>query len=260
MSSPKPPAATSSDSGGVILIVEDEPSLRESIAYHLKSEGYTVETAADGVRALGIARERKPDLVLLDIMLPGMNGLQVCRALRDELNTIVIMLSAKGDELDRVLGLELGADDYLAKPFAMRELVAHVRAMLRRSRMARAESAPPNGLDTENAAAASGERQLIHAGDVEIDVPRRQVSLGGASLSLKPKEFDLLVYFARHPGIVLSRDALLREVWGYDYPVDTRTVDVHVRWLRQKIETEPSAPIRIETMRGHGYRFVTHES
>ncbi len=252
MRSPEPAAR--------VLVVDDEPNIREMVAINLRREGLDVIFAEDGLDAVDKAREHEPDLIVLDIMMPGMDGFEVCRTIREESTVPIILLSARGEEIDRIVGLELGADDFLVKPFAMRELVAHVRAMLRRSRMARAESAPPNGLDTENAAAASGERQLIHAGDVEIDVPRRQVSLGGASLSLKPKEFDLLVYFARHPGIVLSRDALLREVWGYDYPVDSRTVDVHVRWLRQKIEQDPSAPNRIETMRGHGYRFVTHDA
>jgi DNA-binding response OmpR family regulator len=147
----------------------------------------------------------------------------------------------------------MGADDYLTKPFAMRELVARVRAMLRRVRMT--TSASQSG----SVPAATHKEEVIRAGDIEIDVPRRQATVNRAAISLKPKEFDLLLYFARHPGIVLHRDALIREVWGYEFPVDSRTVDVHVRWLRQKIETDPSLPLRIETVRGHGYRLVSHD-
>jgi len=238
-------AATSPVTGGVILIVEDEPSLRESIAYHLKSEGYTVETAADGVRALGIARERKPDLVLLDIMLPGMNGLQVCRALRDELNTIILMLSAKGEELDRVLGLELGADDYLAKPFAMRELVARVRAHLRRAARDRVVVEIP--VDEED---------VVTAGEVAVDRRNRSATVNGTPVALKPREFDLLAHLVSHPKTALTRDVLLRDVWGYDFPMDTRTVDVHIRWLRLKLEQLGAKDVAIETVRGHGYRLA----
>ncbi len=244
-----------------VLVVDDEPNIREMIAINLRREGLDVVFAEDGLAAVDQAREHQPDLIVLDIMMPGMDGFEVCRTIREESTVPILLLSARGEEIDRIVGLELGADDFLVKPFAMRELVAHVRAMLRRSRMTHgplAGQATPQG--GQGPSDEPVQRQLIQAGDVEIDVPRRHVSLGGASLTLKPKEFDLLLYFARHPGIVLSRVALLREVWGYDYPVDTRTVDVHVRWLRQKIEQEPSTPIRIETMRGHGYRFVTHES
>ena len=245
MSAPKPLAETSPTPGGVILIVEDEPSLRESIAYHLKSEGYTVETAADGVRAVGIARERKPDLVLLDIMLPGMSGLQVCRAIRDELNTIIIMLSAKGDELDRVLGLELGADDYLAKPFPMRELVARVRAHLRRAARDRVVVEQP--LDRDD---------VVVAGDVAVDRRNRSATVNGVPIALKPREFDLLAHLVSHPRTALTRDVLLRDVWGYDFPMDTRTVDVHIRWLRLKLEQLGAKDVTIETVRGHGYRLT----
>ena len=245
MSSPKPPAATTPASGGVILIVEDEPSLRESIAYHLKSEGYTVETAADGTRAVAIARERRPDLVLLDVMLPGMNGLQVCRAIRDELNTIIIILSAKGEELDRVLGLELGADDYLAKPFPMRELVARVRAHLRRA--ARDRIIVEHPVDRE---------EVVVAGDVAVDRRNRSATVNGVPVALKPREFDLLAHLVTHPRTALTRDVLLRDVWGYDFPMDTRTVDVHIRWLRLKLEQLGAKEVAIETVRGHGYRLA----
>jgi DNA-binding response OmpR family regulator len=215
--------------------------------------------ATTGPAALAAARSLEPDLIVLDVMLPGIDGLQVCRELRAESTVPILLLSAKGDEVDRVIGLEIGADDYLAKPFAMRELLARVRAMLRRSRMA-----PPAAATVGDGAAQSdstrpGEPAVpaaIADGDLIIDAARRRVTLGNEELLLKPKEFDLLFHLARFPDIVHSRDALLRSVWGYDFPIDTRTVDVHIRWLRQKIEADPSRPARIETVRGVGYRFV----
>jgi DNA-binding response OmpR family regulator len=206
-----------------------------------------VQLAKDGQEGLAMARAIQPDVIVLDVMLPVIDGFEVCRALRAESTVPILLLSARGEEVDRVLGLEFGADDYLTKPFAMRELIARVRALLRRSRITTAavpESSRP-----------SAEQPLI-AGALTIDPARRQASLAGTPLNLKPKEFDLLRYFARHPGIVLSRDALLREVWGYDFPIDTRTVDVHIRWLREKLEEDPSRPRWIETLRGVGYRFV----
>lgn len=245
-----------------ILLVDDEPALLEAVGYTLRREGYDVSMVATGVDALTAARSGQPDLVVLDVMLPGMDGLQVCRALRSESNVPILLLSAKGEEVDRVVGLELGADDYLSKPFAMRELLARVRAMLRRARMTDAPLADGNGRGTPLVTVVppppEGESiaPTLTAGDLSIDPARRRATLAGRPLTLKPKEFDLLHYLVRHPGIVLSRDALLRRVWGYDYPVDTRTVDVHVRWLRQKIEDDPARPRRVETVRGFGYRFV----
>ncbi len=246
-----------------ILLVDDEPALLDAVAYSLRRDGYAVSLAATGPEALAAARSGHPDLVVLDVMLPGMDGLQVCRALRSESNVPILLLSAKGEEVDRIVGLELGADDYLAKPFAMRELQARVRAMLRRARM---PAAAVNGDDaagsqspaerTVRLAGPTSQPDALTAGDLVVDPARRQATLGGRQLALKPKEFDLLQYLVRHPGVVLSRDALLQRVWGYDYPVDTRTVDVHVRWLRQKIEEDASQPRRIETVRGFGYRFV----
>lgn len=238
-----------------MLVVDDEPTLRELVSYNLRKDGYAVEMAEDGRAALLAARRNPPDLVVLDVMLPGLDGFQVCRLLRQESNVPILVLSARGEEFDRVHGLELGADDYLTKPFAMRELMARVRSLLRRAQM-------PSTLEDGDAAALTADRIAANsgapvvAGDLVVDVARRQASLGGIALSLKPKEFELLHYLARNPGIVLSRDALLREVWGYDFPIDTRTVDVHVRWLRQKVENDPSQPRRIETVRGFGYRFV----
>jgi len=246
-----------------ILLVDDEPTLRDTVGYTLRQEGYAVALAADGPAALVAARADRPDLIVLDVMLPGMDGLQVCRALRAESTVPILLLSAKGEEIDRVLGLEFGADDYLTKPFAMRELLARIRAMLRRVRMTTPDAAiavaatAPIGADASTLAPSAGSaptEPVVVAGDLIIDPARRRARLAGASLTLKPKEFDLLFYLARHPGIVLSRDALLRRVWGYDYPVDTRTVDVHMRWLRQKIEADPARPRRIETVRGFGYK------
>jgi DNA-binding response OmpR family regulator len=197
--------------------------------------------------------DHRPDAMVLDIMMPGMDGFEVCRRVRDVSTIPILLLSARGEEVDRVVGLEMGADDYLTKPFAMRELVARVRAMLRRVRMTAADPQPGLG------STAVHKEEVVRAGDIEIDVPRRRATVNRATISLKPKEFDLLLYFARHPGIVLHRDALIREVWGYEFPIDTRMVDVHVRWLRQKIETDPSLPLRIETVRGHGYRLVSQD-
>jgi DNA-binding response OmpR family regulator len=240
-----------------VLLVDDEATLRDTVAYNLRREGFGVELASDGQEALDKARRQRPELIILDIMLPHMDGLQVCRTLRAESTVPILLLSAKSEEFDRVLGLELGADDYLTKPFAMRELMARVRAMLRRSQMVapgRGGDGAPNSAVTGST--SSDRKALLKAGDVTIDLARREASVGEESLVLKPKEFDLLTYLVRHPGIVLSRDALLREVWGYDFPIDTRTVDVHVRGLRQKLERDPSRPQRIETVRGYGYRFV----
>jgi two-component system alkaline phosphatase synthesis response regulator PhoP len=243
-------------STGRILLVDDEPSLIEAVGYMLRREGYTVTVATSGPAALEAARAVDPELIVLDIMLPGIDGLQVVRELRAESTVPILLLSAKGEEIDRVIGLEIGADDYLSKPFAMRELMARVRAMLRRSRMV---SPGPDGR-TDAGVTGDGERdtagKVVTVGDLVIDSPRRRVILAGTEVVLKPKEFDLLYHMAQHPDVVHSRDALLRVVWGYDYPVDTRTIDVHVRWLRQKIEADPSQPRRIETVRGVGYRFV----
>lgn len=242
-----------------ILVVDDEPTIREMVGYNLRRDGFDVELVEDGREALAAARRTPPDLIVLDIMLPGLDGYQVCRALRQESNVPILVLSARGEEFDRVLGLELGADDYLTKPFAMRELLARVRSLLRRAELpATRVNARPQGTDGRGELGAQGREpsSTVVAGDLEVDVARRQARLRGEMLVLKPKEFDLLHYLVRHPGIVLSRDALLREVWGYDFPIDTRTVDVHIRWLRQKIEDDPGEPKRIDTVRGFGYRFA----
>lgn len=227
-----------------VLVVDDEPTVRETVGLNLTAAGNDVLFAADGNEALAVARAERPDLVVLDVMLPGRDGFEVCRTLRSESNVPILLLSARGEEIDRVVGLEIGADDYLSKPFAMRELVARVRAMLRRARMG-AEAASP---------AEAGD--VLRVGDIAIDRDRREVTARGEPLTLTAKEFALLEYLARHQGVVLSREALLREVWGYDYPVGTRTVDVHVSSLRQKVEEDAAHPRRILTVRGAGYRLV----
>ncbi len=238
-----------------ILVVDDEPVLVETIDYNLKQAGYQVITAADGASALEAARRETPDLIILDIMLPEMDGLEVCRQLRRESNTAttpIMMLTAKGDEIDKVVGLEVGADDYVTKPFGRRELLARIRALLRRAEY-------PAASEEHTAKETSGEvprpgRELV-AGSLRIDLAGRRVFSHGQEIELQPKQFDLLVYLVRNRGTVLTRDLLLQNVWGYDYVGDTRTVDVHVRWLREKIEEDPANPQLIQTVRGVGYRF-----
>jgi len=220
-----------------ILVVDDEPTLVATVKYNLEREGYQVVTAADGESGLSTARAERPDLVILDLMLPGLDGFEVCRILRREMNAPILMLTAKTDEVDKVVGLELGADDYVTKPFSMRELLARVRALLRR------------------AEAPAAEAKVLTAGDLQVDLRRREASRQGQALLLKPKEFDLLAFFLRNRARAFTRDQLLDQVWGYDFAGDTRTVDVHVRWLRQKIEDEPAKPARLITIRGVGYRF-----
>ncbi len=225
-----------------ILIVEDEPALQETLSYNLQREGYQVSVEGDGSRALELAREMQPDLVILDVMLPGMDGFEITRLLRAEMRVPIIMLTARDDEIDRVLGLEIGADDYMTKPFSMRELLARVKAQLRRIRMEREEAAKPA-------------EAKLKFGDLSIYPERREARLGEKSIPLKPKEFDLLLYLAQNPRRVLSRDHLLEHVWGWNFSGGSRTVDVHIRWLREKIEADPSRPQRIITVRGAGYRF-----
>lgn len=241
-----------------VLVVDDEPIIRDTVSLNLRREGIVVLPAGSGPEALAAMERSRPDAVVLDIMLPGMDGLEVCRRIRERSTVPILLLSARGEEIDRVLGLELGADDYLTKPFAMRELVARVRALLRRVRMEQEPEAFP--VRSEMPPHGAGAPPKIVAGDLTIDLAAREAVLGGEPIPLKPKEFDLLVYFARNPGVVMTRDALLREVWGYEYRMDTRTVDVHIRWLRQKLERDPSDPTRLLTIRGHGYRFVVQHA
>lgn len=236
-----------------VLVVDDEQTVREMVGLNLKAGGYEVVFAGDGNEALAVARASRPDLVVLDVMLPGRDGFEVCRTLRQESSVPILLLSARGEEIDRVIGLEIGADDYLTKPFAMRELVARVRAMLRRARMGEVSQRDES---PEEATSLSSAEDVLTVGDIVVNVSRHEATSRGELMTLTSKEFALLHYLARHPGIVLSRDALLREVWGYDFPVGTRTVDVHISWLRQKLEEDPAHPRRILTVRGHGYRLV----
>lgn len=231
-----------------ILVVEDERTLQETLAYNLRRQGYEVELASDGPSALTQARSTQPDLILLDIMLPGLDGFEVCRILRQEMTTPVLMLTARDDEIDRVVGLEVGADDYLTKPFSMRELLARVKALLRRVRILREEF-------SSSTAPAEAPAKVLVFSNLEIDQTRREIRLNGQPLAVKPKEFELLLYLAEHRGQVLTRDRVLESVWGWEFTGDSRTVDVHIRWLREKIETDPAAPSRIVTVRGAGYRF-----
>jgi DNA-binding response OmpR family regulator len=230
-----------------ILVVDDEVSLQETVAYSLKKEGYIVEIAGDGNKGLELARSSKPDLVILDIMLPGMDGFEVCRTLRHETNIPILMLTARDDEIDRVVGLEVGADDYLAKPFSMRELIARVKALLRRVRLMREEA------DTNTQ--EGFQPKLMTFGNLVIDMTRREVRLNGEVVPCKPKEYELLTFMGQHKGRVLTRELILERVWGWGFVGDSRTVDVHIRWLREKIEDVPDKPQRIITVRGAGYRF-----
>lgn len=237
----------------LVLVVDDEPALRDAIAYSLKREGWRVELASDGIEALQLSGILQPDLIVLDVMLPGIDGIQVCRAIRAKSDVPVLFLSAKGEDVDRILGLEIGGDDYLTKPFVMRELVARVRANLRRGQrgpVARSEPAVPTRPPVSQS-------EIRRIGPLEIDPAAHAVSVDGAPVSLKPKEFDLLLYFMERPNVTHSREALLRHVWKYEHSVDTRTVDVHIRGLRQKIEADPSNPVLLETVRGYGYRLTS---
>ena len=233
-----------------ILVVEDETALRETLAYNLARQEYTVETAADGLAALEAARRLRPDLILLDLMLPKLDGVEVCRILRQEMSIPILMLTARDDEIDRVLGLEIGADDYITKPFSMRELLARVKAHLRRERLIRTE------VDAAlQAAQEAAPKEILQFGNLAIDLTRREARLDEKPLPLKPKEFELLIFLAQHRGQALSRDFLLARVWGWEFGGGTRTVDVHIHWLREKIEADPAQPVRIVTVRGSGYRF-----
>jgi DNA-binding response OmpR family regulator len=227
-----------------ILLVDDEASLVATIGYNLHREGHQVISAGDGERALELAAEHDPALVILDVMLPRLDGFEVCRLIRRRSAVPILMLTARTDEVDRIVGLEIGADDYLTKPFSMRELMARVKAMLRRREMLLEEFA--DGDATADA---------VTDGDLCIDIPAREVRLGEQPLRLKPREYDLLLFLMRHRGRVFSAATLMRRVWGHEHIADTGTVPVHVRSLRKKIEAEPSAPRRIVTVRGAGYRY-----
>jgi len=221
-----------------ILVVDDEPILRETIAEALDADGFRVVTAADGREALSRFREHQPDLVVLDLMLPELSGIEVCRIIRAESSVPIVMLTAKSSELDKVVGLELGADDYVTKPFSLRELSARIRALLRRSEQLAEAPTPP-----------------VELGLLTVDLAGHRLLRDGERVPLKPKVFELLAYLLRHPGQVLTREQLLEHVWGYDYAGETRTVDVHVHWLRAAIEPDPAAPVYLHTVRGVGYVF-----
>jgi two-component system OmpR family response regulator len=228
-----------------VLVVEDDSTLLGVIKYNLVKEGYTTITASDGAQAIEAARKEHPDLIILDIMLPKIDGLEVCRILRHESNIPIIMLTAKSEEIDKVVGLEIGADDYMTKPFSVKELMARIKALLRRSEMAGQQSDPSTTVHLS----------AIRAGDFEIDVERHTVSCRGTAIELTPKEFDLLACLMRNKGRVMSRDHLMEKVWGYDFDGDSRTVDVHIRWLRGKIEDDAAQPRHLITVRGVGYKF-----
>ena len=224
-------------SGERILVVDDEPSILDLVGVYLGREGYRVETAADGATALQRIQARPPALLVLDLMLPEVDGYEVCRRVRATSNLPILMLTARDDDVDKIVGLELGADDYLTKPFNPRELVARVKAILRRV------DRPP-----------AGAPDPIHLGDVTLDPGRREVTVAGAPISLRPKEFDLLQTLVEHRGLVLTREQLLRQAWGFDFYGETRTVDVHIGHLRKHLA--PSQSVRIETVTGVGYKLV----
>lgn len=225
-----------------ILIIDDEPMILESVSYNLKQEGYEVLTANNGEIGLKLAEKEAVDLILLDLMLPGINGMEICRAIRQHSEVPIIMLTAKEGEIDRVLGLELGADDYVIKPFSMRELLARIKTVLKRMNSTSGGSSEP--------------LKIISVDDLKIDILGHEVAVRGMPVSLSSKEFELLLIFVNHPGQVLTREQLLDLVWGNDFYGDDRTVDVHIRWLREKLEENPSEPKYIITVRGVGYKFA----
>jgi DNA-binding response OmpR family regulator len=230
----------------LILLVDDETLITDSLSYSLKREGFQVEAAADGLSALKAIEELKPDLIVLDLMLPDISGLEVCRRLRTTTSVPVIMLTARGEEIDRVLGLEVGADDYLAKPFSFRELLARIHALLRRVALDRQVTKPP-------------QPQLTVMGQLSLDSAGRRAFKEDQELQLSTREFDLLAILIKHAGRAMSREELIKLVWGEDWAGDLRTLDVHVRWLRMKVEADPASPKYIQTVRGYGYRFASLE-
>jgi len=228
-----------------ILVVEDDGTLRELIKYNLQKEGYSVLTAKDGGEALEIFDKNTPHLILLDIMLPVIDGTEVCRIIRGKSKVPIIMLTAKTEEIDKVVGLELGADDYVTKPFSMRELTARIKAVLRRSEAGKSGGELPGE-----------ENKSLKAGDISIDLMKHVVLNRGNQVELNPKEFELLVLLLQNRGRVISREQILRKVWGYDFIGNDRTVDVHIRWIRRKLEADPQNPRYLVTVRGYGYKFA----
>ena len=231
-----------------ILVVDDDKNLLEVIKYNLVNEGYSVVIAENGTQAVEKARQEKPDLIILDVMLPEIDGLEVCWILRKEMSIPILMLSAKIDEIDKVVGLELGADDYIGKPFSVRELMARVRATLRRGQLAEQKN-------TSKAKDQTEQRTILKGHELELDTVRHNVSLKGVPLTLTPKEFELLAFLMRYKGQVFGREQLMEKVWGYTFDGSKRTVDVHIRWLRQKIEENPEKPKILITIIGFGYKF-----
>jgi len=230
-----------------VLIVEDEESFVDALQVGLRREGFAVQVARDGIEALTLFDALHPDLVLLDVMLPGISGIDVCREIRTRSKAPVIMLTAKDSEIDTVVGLEVGADDYITKPYRMRELVARMRAVLRRG--------SGNGSSTETAAAGD---ELLEIGDVRLDLARHELTVRGGEVALPRKEWELLELLMDNAGRVLTRETLLDRVWGHDYVGDTKTLDVHIRRLRAKIEEDPGQPTHLTTIRGVGYRYELH--
>jgi len=227
------------DGGARVLVVDDETPIVDAVSYGLRKEGFQTATAGDAEQCLDSVRTFQPDLIILDVMLPSASGFDICRELRRHSDVPIIMLTARADETDRVVGLEIGADDYIVKPFSMRELVARVKTILRRT----------------GSSAETQTEQPTQDGDLIIDPARFEVRVRNARVDLSPKEFDLLRFLITHPGQVFSRQALLDRVWGADAYVEERTVDVHIRWLREKVEATPSRPERILTVRGVGYKY-----
>ncbi|MCE5324069.1 response regulator transcription factor [bacterium] len=223
-----------------ILLIEDEAPIAESVAYSLRAEGFIVETSGDGLSGLSAFRTFSPDLVILDLMLPKLSGLDFCRIVRRESNVPILMLTAKTEEIDRIIGLEMGGDDYLPKPFSIRELIARVNAILRRMQSARDED----------------QKAFLEVGPIQLDLARRRVTLGGKQVHLPLKQYELLRALMSNKGRVLSREELFRRVWDADAVYDTGSLDVHIRWLREKIEQDPSTPAYIKTVRGVGYKIV----
>ena len=221
-----------------VLVVEDERSLSETLRFNLEREGYEVHTAGDGKSGLALARRLEPDLIILDVMLPALSGTEVLRQLRTDSDVPVLLLTARTGEIDRVQGLDLGADDYITKPFGLAELLARVRAQLRR-----------------RVGVGEASSSVIEFAGRALDLARRELRRGEAVVALRPKEYDLLAYLVQHPGQTFTRDALLNDVWDIDFGGGTRTVDVHIRWLRQKLEEDPASPRHLITVRGAGYRF-----
>jgi DNA-binding response OmpR family regulator len=226
-----------------VLVVDDEPIIREALAEALEQDGLRVVTAADGGEALDRFRSDPPDLVLLDLMLPRISGIDVCRIIRRESSVPIVMLTAKDGEVDKVVGLELGADDYVTKPFSLRELMARIHSQLRRL----------DGSSAGGPSSVPAERSIVHLDDVTVDLAGHRLMRGDRELPLTPKAFELLAFLVRHPGQAFSRDQLLERVWGYDYAGETRTVDVHVHWIRAAVEADPGRPRFLQTVRGVGY-------